>query len=64
MSPFKQPDLDWYFETAATSRENRIKVHELVLCAPEAAKSLFKLGKEDGKIVWWWQRLTLIAAKP
>jgi 2-polyprenyl-3-methyl-5-hydroxy-6-metoxy-1,4-benzoquinol methylase len=61
--PFKQPDLNWYFDTAATSRENRIKVHELVLRAPAAARDLFKLATEDGKIVWWWQRLTLIAQK-
>jgi len=27
------------------------------------ARALFKLGEEDGKIVWWWQRLTLVAKK-
>jgi SAM-dependent methyltransferase len=61
--PFKQPDLNWYFEAAATPDENRIKVLELVNCVPASAKSLFQVGVEDGKIVWWWQRLTLIAAK-
>jgi len=61
--PFKQPDLNWYFETAATPDENRIKVLELIRCAPASAKSLFQIGEEDGKIVWWWQRLTLIATK-
>jgi SAM-dependent methyltransferase len=61
--PFKQPDLNWYFETAATSDENRIKVLELISHAPDSAKSLFRLGEENGKIVWWWQRLTLIAVK-
>jgi ubiquinone/menaquinone biosynthesis C-methylase UbiE len=61
--PFKQPDLHWYFETAATSDENRIKALELIERAPAAAKNLFQIGVEDGKIVWWWQRLTLIAAK-
>jgi len=63
MFPFKQPDLDWYFETAATSPENRRKVLELVANAPESARRLFRLGDEDGKIIWWWQRLTLIAQK-
>ena len=63
LSPFKQPDLNWYFDTAATSPENRAKVLELVARAPESARKLFRLGEEDGKIVWWWQRLTLIAHK-
>ena len=62
-TPFKQPDLHWYFETAGTSPENRAKVLELVANASDSAKLLFHLGEEDGKIVWWWQRLTLIAQK-
>jgi len=64
LCPFKQPDLNWYFDTAATPDENRIKVLELIAHAPAAARKLFQVGEEDGKIVWWWQRLTLIAAKP
>lgn len=63
MNPFKQPDLNWYFETAATSPRNRERVLELITNAPESARRLFRLGGEDGKIVWWWQRLTLIARK-
>jgi ubiquinone/menaquinone biosynthesis C-methylase UbiE len=63
IAPFKQPDLNWYFEAAATPDENRIKVLELIARAPAAAKSLFQIGEENGKIVWWWQRLTLIAVK-
>ena len=63
LTPFKQPDLNWYFETAATSPENRAKVMELVRNAPASARQLFQLGEEDGKIVWWWQRLTLVAQK-
>ena len=63
LTPFKQPDLNWYFETANTSPENRAKVLELVANAPESARCLFKLGNEEGKVVWWWQRLTLIARK-
>jgi ubiquinone/menaquinone biosynthesis C-methylase UbiE len=61
--PFKQPDLNWYFETAATSAENRRQVLYLVTHVPAAAKALFQVGEESGKIVWWWQRLTLIAGK-
>jgi ubiquinone/menaquinone biosynthesis C-methylase UbiE len=63
LTPFKQPDLNWYFDTAATSPENRRKVLELVRKAPDSARKLFRLGEEDGKIVWWWQRLTLVAQK-
>lgn len=63
LTPFKMPDLNWYFETAATKAENRERVLQLVEQAPESARSLFKLGKENDKIVWWWQRLTLVAKK-
>jgi len=63
LTPFKMPDLNWYFQTAATTAENRRKVLELVRTAPESARKLFRLGEEDGKIVWWWQRLTLVAQK-
>jgi ubiquinone/menaquinone biosynthesis C-methylase UbiE len=63
LSPFKQPDLNWYFETAATTPENRKKVLELIANAPESARKLFRLGEEDGKIIWWWQRLVLVAKK-
>jgi ubiquinone/menaquinone biosynthesis C-methylase UbiE len=63
LNPFKQPDLNWYFETAATSLENRKQVLALVANAPQSARKLFRLGEEDAKTVWWWQRLTLIAVK-
>ena len=63
LQPFKQPDLNWYFDTAGTAPENRTKVLELVRTAPPEARTLFRLGEEDGKIVWWWQRLVLAARK-
>jgi len=63
LQPFKQPSLNWYFETAATTPENRAKVLELVRQAPPEARSLFRITEEDGKIVWWWQRLVLAARK-
>jgi ubiquinone/menaquinone biosynthesis C-methylase UbiE len=63
LHPFKQPDLNWYFDTAATSPENRRAVLELIRTAPKSARRLFQLTEEDGKIVWWWQRLTLIARR-
>ncbi|MGD1020066.1 MAG: class I SAM-dependent methyltransferase [Verrucomicrobiia bacterium] len=63
LQPFKQPNLAWYFEAANTDPENRAKVLELVRTAPPEARKLFQLGEEDGKIVWWWQRLVLAAIK-
>ncbi len=61
LKPMKMPDLEWYFETAATPQSNRTAVLELVRNAPEEARDAFKLGEEDEKIVWWWQRMTLVA---
>jgi ubiquinone/menaquinone biosynthesis C-methylase UbiE len=63
LQPFKQPDLNWYFETANTTPENRAKVLELIRTAPPEARKLFRLAEEDGKIVWWWQRLVLGAQR-
>lgn len=63
-TPLKQPDLEWYFETAATSSENRAKVRQLVADAPATAQRVFRIAEEDGKTIWWWPRLTLVARKP
>lgn len=63
LDAFKQPDLEWYFTAANTSPENRQKVLEALEAATPEIKSLIQLGKEDGKIIWWWQRVTLLARK-
>ena len=63
LKPMKQPDLEWYFDTAATSPENRERVRELIVSAPASARAAFDLGEENGKIVWWWPRLTLTAQR-
>jgi len=63
LNPLKQPDLQWYFDTAATSPENRAKVLEAVRNASAKVRAALRLGEEDGKIVWWWPRLTLLAKK-
>lgn len=63
LQPFKQPDLEWYFDTAATPEANRVKVKHLVLNSPPEARELFNVRDEDGKLVWWWQRLVLVAVK-
>lgn len=59
----KQPDLEWYFETAATPDVNREKVLEAVASASEHVKAVLRLAQEHGKIVWWWPMLTLLARK-
>jgi hypothetical protein len=59
----KQPDLQWYFETAATAPENRARVLEAVRTVPPSVRAALRLGEEAGKIVWWWPRLTLVARK-
>ncbi len=62
--PFKQPDLEWYFETAATPPENRLEILRRIDSAPEPARQAFGLTREKNKIVWWWPRLALLAKKP
>lgn len=60
----KQPDLEWYFTTANTPEPNRLEVHRLLENVPADARRVFRPGVEDGRIVWWWQRLTLVCRKP
>jgi len=60
---YKQPDLEWYFETAATPAANRAAVLDLVENAPSEARELFGISREQGKTIWWWQILTLVAVK-
>lgn len=63
LHPRKQPDLNWYFDTAATPEENRQKVLEAVAQASDHVRAALRLGNEEGKIVWWWPMLTLLACK-
>ncbi len=60
----KQPDLEWYFETAATPVENRAQVLEAVRTASEHVRQALRLANEQGKIVWWWPMVALLASKP
>jgi SAM-dependent methyltransferase len=59
----KQPDLEWYFETAATPAENRERVLQAINTASEHVRHAVRIGREDGKIIWWWPMLTLLAFK-
>jgi ubiquinone/menaquinone biosynthesis C-methylase UbiE len=70
LQPMKQPDLNWYLDVANTSPVNRAKIFELIHTAPDSARQLFRLTEESGsprcergKIVWWWQRISLLAVK-
>ena len=63
LDPMKQPDLQWYFETAATPEENRQLVLEAVRTASPHVRAAMRLGEEEGRIVWWWPRLSLLARK-
>jgi ubiquinone/menaquinone biosynthesis C-methylase UbiE len=63
LQPMKQPDLQWYFDTAATSPENRVKVLEAVRTSSASVRAALRLVEENGRIVWWWQRLTLLARR-
>ena len=63
LQPYKQPDLQWYFETAATPPGNREQVMGAVGGASRQVRTALRLRNERGKIVWWWPRLTLLAAK-
>ena len=63
LQPYKQPDLQWYFETAATPPLNREQVMSAVGGAHKQVREALRIRNERGKIVWWWPRLTLLAAK-
>ncbi len=38
-------------------------VLDLVARAPASVRRLFRLGEEEGRVVWWWRRLTLVAER-
>jgi glutathione S-transferase len=59
----RMPDLHAYLAEANAPADDRKKVLEMVAKAPPAARELFKIGQEGGKIGWTARRLTLIAGK-
>jgi hypothetical protein len=59
----KQPDLEWYFETAATPAGNRAEVLALVNSATPRVRKIYHLAEESGRIVWQWPMLSLLAQK-
>lgn len=63
LQSLKMPDINWYLEVANTPEENRKKVMEMVARAPGPVREVYRIGQEDGKIVWFWPRMTLVAGK-
>ena len=64
LHPFKQPDVHRWFDISATPPENREKVLEAVRTVSKHVRDALRLANEEGKIIWWWPRLTLLASKP
>ncbi|QSR86193.1 class I SAM-dependent methyltransferase [Candidatus Methylacidiphilum infernorum] len=61
--PFKQDDIEWYFQSGGTPKENQEKIYQMVKDAPQDAKRVLKIGWEEGRPVWWWIKLCLVARK-
>jgi ubiquinone/menaquinone biosynthesis C-methylase UbiE len=59
----KQPDLEWYFETAATPPANRERVRKLIRDATRPVREYFSVGEEDGRTTWQWPILRLVACR-
>jgi ubiquinone/menaquinone biosynthesis C-methylase UbiE/glutathione S-transferase len=59
----KQTDLNLYFNETQTPPENRKKILEMLAKAPSSVRELFKIAQEDGKIIWYRRRVTLVAGK-
>ncbi len=60
---FAQPDLNAYFGETNTPPENRKKILEMMAKAPASVRELFKIGQQDGRIVWNGRKVTLVAGK-
>jgi glutathione S-transferase len=59
----RQPELNAYLNETNTPPENRKKILEMLAKAPASVREIFKIGQEDGKIVWYGRRITLVAGK-
>ena len=59
----RQPDLQWYFETAATPPTNRTEILDLIAAAPARIREIYHLAEDEGKVVWQWPMLSLLARK-
>ena len=60
---FTQPDLNAYFAETNATAESRKKILEMMAKAPASVRELFKIGQQDGRIVWQGRKVTLVAGK-
>ncbi len=63
VEPEKQGDLDLYLSQTNVTEENRKKIMEMVTRVPAPVRDLFKVKQEDGKIVWQYRRMLMLAGK-
>ena len=59
----KQPDLQWYFDTANTSPANRALVLDAIRQASPHVRAALHLEDNVARSIWWWPMLTLVARK-
>ncbi len=45
------------------ARQSRARVRELIAHASENVRATYRLANEQGRTIWWWPRLTLIAQR-
>ncbi len=64
LQPMLQPDLEWYFQAAATPEANRAEVRELIRIASPQVRAAMALRDSGGPVCWTWQRIGLLAVKP
>lgn len=59
-----QPDLEWYFETAGTTSDNRERVLDAIATASPHVRAAMELSPEgQTPVQWTWQRLSLLSVK-
>ena len=63
LQPMLQPDLEWYFQTAATPEANREEVRRLVREASPHVREVMELQTDGGVVRWTWRRISLLAVK-
>ncbi len=60
---YPQPDLNAYFGETGTTPENRKTIMEMMAKAPSSVRELYKIGQQEGRIVWTGRKVTLVAGK-
>lgn len=58
-----QPDLQWYFDTAGTSPENRAAVLEMIRTATPSIRTTYEMHEDGRTVTWQWPMLSLVARR-